>query len=191
MESSESTPTPAPAQHFVRMNIESVVVGGPFVPSIITLKPDAHDALALEEQQHTKLPIRIGPIEATSITMGIDPSKQARPLAHDMIVNLVELANMSVVDVRIVRVEGTTFYAYVRIQLEGGDIIQVNARPSDAISVAVRCGAPLFCAQEVLKQAGLPDFDTVEKEVQQEQLEQFKASLDDLNPDDFMSDTNN
>ncbi len=141
------------------MDIQTVVVGGGPVASLIVLrtrKPDADGSV-------TQLPIRIGAVEATAISMGVDGAHGGR----------------------ISDVEGTTFFAQVALRTDSGRAVQVDARPSDAIALAVRVDAPLFAEESVLEAATLPDFASVEKDEEKQELEKFHAFVEGLSPDDF------
>ena len=71
------------------------------------------------------------------------------------------------------------------LRTDSGRAVQVDARPSDAIALAVRVDAPLFAEESVLEAATLPDFASVEKDEEKQELEKFHAFVEGLSPDDF------
>lgn len=163
------------------MDIESVVVGSGPLPSLVVLRPrDEHDG-----SPELQLPIRIGSIEATAISMGVNPREGRRPMTHDLLVSSIEALGASCSSVRIVGVEGTTFFAQVELLRDDGGQVLVDARPSDAIALAVRAEAPIFAEEDVLSVAALPDFRSVEKDEQERELAEFHEFVESLSPEDF------
>jgi bifunctional DNase/RNase len=96
-------------------------------------------------------PILIGIFEATSIDRRVKQYQSPRPLTHDLLVNTVERLGGEFQDVVISELKDHTYYAVLRIRREG-ELVDVDARPSDAIAVAVTCDPPLpiYVSEEVL-----------------------------------------
>jgi bifunctional DNase/RNase len=96
-------------------------------------------------------PILIGIFEATSIDRRVKQYQSPRPLTHDLLVSAVERLGGEFQDVVISELKDHTYYAVLRIRREG-ELVDVDARPSDAIAVAVTCDPPLpiYVAEEVL-----------------------------------------
>lgn len=163
------------------MDIQTVVVGGGPVASLIVLRTSKPNA----DGSFTQLPIRIGAVEATAISMGVDGAHGGRPMTHDLLASTIEALGAKVSHVVISDVEGTTFFAQVALRTDSGRAVQVDARPSDAIALAVRVDAPLFAEESVLEAATLPDFASVEKDEEKQELEKFHAFVEGLSPDDF------
>jgi bifunctional DNase/RNase len=93
-------------------------------------------------------------------------------------------------DARVLRISVTdlrenTFYAKITLQRngDGGDTIEVDSRPSDAIALAVRCDAPIFAADDVIESNAI-EMEEEPKE-QEEVVEEFRKFLDDVRPEDF------
>ena len=164
----------------IRMEIQTVVVGGLQLPSLVVLK--RHDA----DEREINLPIRIGPIEAMAITAGIEDKKRKRPLTHDLLGNTIEALGGRLVSVCITDVQGTTFYATLQLMRNDGYRPEVDCRPSDAIALAVRCGVPIYARERVLETATMPDFQKVKKDNEQKELEAFHDFVEGLSPEDFM-----
>ncbi len=96
-------------------------------------------------------PILIGLYEATSIDRRVKQYRSPRPLTHDLLVGVVEGMGAEIQDVVISELREHTYFARLRIRFEG-ELIEVDARPSDAIAVAVTCDPhlPIYVAEEVL-----------------------------------------
>lgn len=122
------------------------------------------------------LPIWIGAAEATAIAyvqQGVEPP---RPLTHDLIVNVLRELGHEVSAVRIDSLVDNVFFA--TLVVDGGT--EISARPSDAIAIALRFGAPVFGSASVLEDAGVHM-----PEEQEDDLEAFKDFLDSVSPEDF------
>ncbi len=128
------------------------------------------------------LPIWIGAQEATSILIAVEGATTPRPLAHDLIRALLEELGAVVERVEVTRIEDGTYYAEIQM-MSGGAVHVVDARPSDAVAVASRTGAPLFVADDVLEEAGVPGLIVQGEE--EEAVEEFHRFLEDVDPDDF------
>ena len=128
------------------------------------------------------LPIWIGALEATSIMVALQGTPVPRPLAHDLMRSLLEGANAQVQSVEVTRIDDGTYYAEITLDTAQGIRI-VDARPSDAVALATRVGAPIWVADDVMEEAGVPDM--TEDEDEDERVDEFKQFLNDVDPDDF------
>ncbi|MBQ1840153.1 MAG: bifunctional nuclease family protein, partial [Atopobiaceae bacterium] len=90
------------------------------------------------------------------------------------------LASICIVDVR-----GTTFYATLQLVRSDGSRTDVDCRPSDAIALALRAGAPIFAREQVLSTATMPDFHTVEQDNEEREFQAFHDFVENLSPEDF------
>lgn len=132
------------------------------------------------------LPIFIGGPEATAIAFALDGVEPPRPLTHDLIVLL--LGELSVALERVVVTELRDSVFYAELHLRGADGAHaVSCRPSDAIAVAVRTGAPLFASEAVLDDAGHVEATEVEEVEADEVVEQFREFIENVDPEDFAS----
>lgn len=97
-------------------------------------------------------PILIGIFEATSINRRLTTSTPPRPLTHDLLKNTIAGLGGTLQDVVITRMVDHTYYAILRIQVEGSDMVEIDSRPSDAIALAVHYDPirPIFVSEEVL-----------------------------------------
>lgn len=117
--------------------------------------------LLLKTQTGEFVPITIGHLEAMSILAGRNGEKFSRPLAHDLMLSALELLGGSLNRVEVTELvttpEGGTFYGKVVLDNRGIEL-ELDARPSDALALAVRTGAPIWIAESVVEQVGMSDF---------------------------------
>jgi bifunctional DNase/RNase len=123
------------------------------------------------------LPIWIGANEAAAIANAQEGVVPPRPLTHDLMVDTLSTLGHRLTEVHITELEGGTFYAVLLV-----DGIEVSARPSDAIALALRVGSDIYCAEDVLDEAGIEI-----PEAEEDQVEKFREFLDQVNPDDFVT----
>jgi bifunctional DNase/RNase len=135
------------------------------------------------EGNHRMLPIFIGGPEATAIALALDEVATPRPMTHDLIKNLLDALDATLVRLDITTLDAGTFYADLHLQLQDR-VIQLTCRPSDGIALALRAGAPVFAAEAVVDEAGYAIDDEEERE---EVVEQFREFIDSVNPEDFAS----
>jgi bifunctional DNase/RNase len=104
-----------------------------------------------EVEGERTFPILIGIFEATSIDRRVKQYQSPRPLTHDLLVNIVESLGAELQDVVISELKEHTYFAKLRVRHEG-ELVEIDARPSDAIAVAVTCSPqlPIYVAEEVL-----------------------------------------
>lgn len=107
-----------------------------------------------DKNSQRRLPIVIGSNEAQSIAMGIERQKNSRPLTHDLFLKFAINFNIHLKEVVINRFREGVFYA-VLVCEHLGELSMIDARPSDAIALAVRCGCPIFAYESVMDEAGI------------------------------------
>jgi len=123
------------------------------------------------------LPIWIGAVEATAIAFAQQGVVPPRPLTHDLVKDLLVALQQELSEVRITEVKDGVFYALL-VFASG---VEVSARPSDSIALALRTGTRIYCAEDVLAEAGL-----AVPEEQEEEVEKFREFLDQVTPEDFL-----
>ena len=107
----------------------------------------------LKERDGTKiLPIWIGFAEAASIARALEHIKPERPLTHDLMAALLNGMDAKLLRIVINKVENDTYYARIYLQKDS-HIIEIDARPSDSIALALRMGAPIYIENEVMEKA--------------------------------------
>jgi len=100
------------------------------------------------------LPVYIGTAEAQSILLVLNGQDLPRPMTHDLLVNLLGAVGAGLQKVEITKLEDGVFYAVLRLRL-GQRELEVDARPSDAVALALRCQVPVLVAEAVMAEAGI------------------------------------
>lgn len=131
------------------------------------------------------LPIRIGATEAAAISRGVDAKKTRRPKTHDLFKATIQALDAELLCARITKVSGTTFYAQLVLRAQDGSEVCVDARPSDAIALAVRFGVNVLASEDVLEAASMLDFSEVEQAVKAAELADFHKFVENVSPEDF------
>jgi len=142
-----------------------------------------------EKDGHRLLPIWIGQPEAESIVMQMNNVKRERPLTHDLCKSLIVGLGGSLRRVQITKVQKNTYYAELHVA-SADRIVQIDARPSDSIAIALRLSAPIFAQESLLSSAdddgdeeGAPP--TRSPNGEELDAEQLKEHLEKLRPEDF------
>lgn len=155
----------------------------------VSLRGDERLILLKDVHDDRQLPIYIGAIEAEAIGWELKGRKRPRPLTHDLLKNCIvalggELQYILVNDLRDDVNAGGTFYAVLHI-LQGEREIDVDARPSDSIALAVRAHVPIYVAEKVMDEAGV--YPAEEFESNKGQLAVFRDFVDTLDLGDLES----
>ena len=127
------------------------------------------------------LPIWIGSAEASAIIRRIENIEVSRPMTHDLIASIVEKTGGTIDRVEINDVEKETYYAIIYIKDKAGNEVEIDARPSDAIAVAIRVDAPIFVTANVLAN-GSVSCDAAKDE---EEAQEFRSFIQSIKPSDF------
>lgn len=163
----------------VEVMIETLVVGMPPSPSVVVLRPIKES----EADNILVLPIWIGPTEAAAIGIALEGQPHIRPMTHDLLATVVYALHGEVERVVIDRVEGSTFFATIHIRV-ADEVIQIDARPSDSIALAVRTHSPLFVDEDVLNASSFPYIFAPHAD-KESAMEEFRSFLDSISPEDF------
>lgn len=138
--------------------------------------------VVLHDKDNRKaLPIWIGSAEASAIIRKIENLNVARPMTHDLIINLIEKTGYILDRVEINDVEKETYFATLFLKDENDNFIEIDSRPSDAIAIAIRVDAPIFVTANVLSN-GSVSTDTAKDE---EEAQEFKNFIQSIKPSDF------
>lgn len=153
--------------------------------------------LVLQEREGERvLPIWIGQPEAESIVMQMHDLKRVRPLTHDLCRSIILGLGATLRRVQITRVEKNTYFAEMHLH-RGDDVVQVDARPSDSIAIALRLDAPIYASEALLTHVSFEGGDLADEEEADElqrpqpptsaelSAEQLKEYLEHLRPEDF------
>ena len=138
--------------------------------------------VVLHDKDNRKaLPIWIGSAEASAIIRKIENLNVARPMTHDLIINLIEKTGYTLDRVEINDVEKETYFATLFLKDENDNFIEIDSRPSDAIAIAIRVDAPIFVTANVLSNGSVSS-DTAKDE---EEAQEFKNFIQSIKPSDF------
>ncbi|MFI5005046.1 MAG: bifunctional nuclease family protein [Solirubrobacterales bacterium] len=128
------------------------------------------------------LPIWIGHPEAASILMKLQGASTPRPMTHDLLCDMLGELEVRCTQVAVTELRENTFFASITLSVNGREL-EIDSRPSDAIALAVRSGAPIYVAEEVIAESAI-EFEQSEEE-SEDVVEQFKEFLDQVSPEDF------
>jgi bifunctional DNase/RNase len=151
----------------------------------ITMDPATNTPIIIlkAEESGQAVPIWIGLLEATAIASALQNVKFDRPMTHDLFKNFASLVDVSVSSIEVCDLKDNTFFA--RVHFLGKDNnFSMDARPSDAIAIALRFEAPIFIDDAVIAKARPFDAEA-EASDQSEEGRKWKEYLENLNPDDF------
>ncbi len=107
-----------------------------------------------EKNGNRRLPIVIGHFEAQAIAIKLDKITPKRPITHDLTTNILKTFGISIIEITINKMEDDIFYSEITIE-QNGKIIKIDARPSDAIALALRFDSPIYATPQVLNIAGI------------------------------------
>jgi hypothetical protein len=161
---------------------------------ILERKTQQNVVILREAEGERILPIWIGPGEAQAIRRILSDEPFPRPLTHDLLVLIVEGLKAKVSRVVISDLRENTFFATVIVQRDG-EVLSIDARPSDSIAVALRAKAPIFVNEKLLQEPPRADDEGGGEEeppeepphepTEEEKAEQLRRFLEKLNPEDF------
>ena len=163
----------------IQVRISSLAVDPRSNQPVIILRP-----LEEEPGQNRVLPIWIGQPEATAILLALEDVELPRPLTHDLMKNVVETLGAYIERVEITRVQEGTFFAALILRAEERTLA-IDARPSDSIALAVRTGAPVFVAEDVMESAAVSDSGDGSEVDEEAELQAFREFLEHVDPEDF------
>ena len=128
------------------------------------------------------LPIWIGHPEAAAILMKLQGASTPRPMTHDLLSDVLGELEATCTRVAVTELRENTFYASITLSINGREM-EIDSRPSDALALAVRAGAPIFAAEDVIEESAIEFEHDVEDT--EEVVEKFKDFLDRVSPEDF------
>ncbi len=128
------------------------------------------------------LPIWIGHPEAASILMKLQGATTPRPMTHDLLCEMLGELEVKCTQVAVTELRENTFFASITLHVNGREV-EIDSRPSDAIALAVRSGAPIYAAEDVIAESAI-EFEH-EVEETDDVVEKFKDFLDHVTPEDF------
>ena len=152
----------------------------------LTLDPITNTPIVILKDLEEKraIPIWIGVFEASAIVTELENIKFPRPMTHDLLANIIKVFKGEVVRVEIHDLRDNTFFANIQLLYQGETIV-VDARPSDAIAVALRVGTAVFVEQKVIEKSRKVDFGVKLADINQMEKEKLVEFLENLSPEDF------
>lgn len=153
----------------LRMKVKVVGVDQSTLLPVVILTDD-------EEKRY--VPLVIGPAEANAIALVLENIEVSRPLTHDLLLNSVTALGAKVDKAVLTDMSDDVYYAELYF-VRDGKPIKIDARPSDAIAVALRAGVPIFVDDKIVTHAFVSSTD------EDSELEEFRSFLEDISPDDF------
>jgi bifunctional DNase/RNase len=157
------------ASDLIAMSIKGLMLDPVSNSPIVVLKDDAEKFF---------LPIWVGIFEANAIALQLENVSTPRPMTHDLLRNMISELDARVTRVVINDLRDSTFFAQIRV-ITGERTLELDARPSDAIALALRADAPIYVAQSVLDQAQTISPDS------EDQDEKVKKWFEQLDTDDL------
>ena len=145
----------------------------------LMLDPSSNNPIVVlrDPESQAFLPIWIGLFEASAIQLGLEAADSPRPRTHDLLASILDNLGGEVVKVVVEDLKEQTFYAVIHVE-QSGRKLRIDARPSDAIALALRTEAPVFVSRSVLEKAQIDDNSTSEEE-------RVSKLLEELDPDDL------
>ena len=165
----------------VPLNVLTLIATAAPAPSILVMEPVEERA---DENTSRVVPIYVGVIEAFSLGLALEGTHVSRPTTHDLMLDALTHLDALVDHVVITDERDNVFYAELTLS-QHGRLITLDARPSDAIALAIRQSAPIYIEEDVLNRTSYPyvrSGDDSEEQV----MEDFREFLENVSPDDFL-----
>ncbi|HEY7527956.1 MAG TPA: bifunctional nuclease family protein [Candidatus Deferrimicrobiaceae bacterium] len=146
----------------------------------ITIDPGTQSPIVIlrDLENRNILPIWIGILEANAIAVGLEKVKLPRPMTHDLFKNVMDQLGVSLKKIEITDIKENTYYAVLHLET-GGKTLTIDSRPSDALAIAIRLGAPILVHESVIEKAV-----RVEAEGGQDK-DKWTELLEKMDPEDF------
>ena len=147
--------------------------------------PSNTPIVLLREQQGVRfLPIWVGAVEAMAISSALEGVTPPRPLTHDLLRLVLEGLGAEIDRIVVTDLRNNVYFADLVLTLDGREVV-VSSRPSDAIAMSVRTGAPVFAELRVLEEAGI-ELEDESEDLPEEEIERFRELLEDISVEDFI-----
>jgi bifunctional DNase/RNase len=152
----------------------------------LTIDPLTNTPIVIlkDAEEKKAIPIWIGLFEASAIATELEKITFSRPMTHDLINEILKIINIEIVKIEIHDLRNNTFFANIHLLKEGKSLV-VDSRPSDAIAIALRAGAPIFVDEKVIEKSRNVDFGKKITELDKMKDEKLKEFLENLSPEDF------
>jgi uncharacterized protein len=137
-----------------------------------------------DDEEKRSLPIWIGIYEANAIALELEKIETPRPMTHDLIKNILDTIEARVQKIVVTDLKENTFYAVLHLQV-GSTEYTVDSRPSDAIALALRVGAPIYVDEEVVRKAKSLEVGKEAEAVKADDPDRLREWLQNIKPEDF------
>jgi bifunctional DNase/RNase len=151
----------------------------------LTMDPHTNTPIVVlkDTESETSLPIWIGLLEATAIATELEQVEFSRPMTHDLIKNLIGHLGVKVDRVEVCDLRDNTFYAWIYLNVNGKET-RIDARPSDALAIALRVNARIFVDEKVIEKSGKLE-PTGQAEIKDDEAKKWTEILENLSAEDF------
>jgi len=160
---------------FIEMKISRLILDPVTNTPIIILK-DLEDELTL--------PVWIGLLEASAIALELEKEPPQRPMTHDLIKNILSSLNVNVSKVEVTDLRESTFYALIYLNMDG-KTFKIDARPSDAIAIALRTSAPIYVDEKVIIKLKKVNLESIKDTDKVDESADLQDLLEEMSPEDF------
>jgi hypothetical protein len=152
----------------------------------LTIDPITNTPIVIlkDLQENKAIPIWIGLFEASAIATELEKVVFSRPMTHDLLNECLKTLNITVSKIEIVDIRNNTFFANIYLTREGQNF-SIDARPSDAIALALRAQAPIYVEESVIEKSRNVDFGIKITDLDKLKEEKIKEFLENLSAEDF------
>jgi bifunctional DNase/RNase len=152
----------------------------------LTIDPITNTPIVIlkDLQERKAIPIWIGLFEASAIATEMEKINFSRPMTHDLMNDILKTLNVEITSVEICDLRNNTFFASIHL-IRNGERFVVDARPSDAIALALRAKAQIFVDDQVLEKSRTIDFGVKATELDKLKEDKLKEFLENLSPEEF------
>lgn len=164
----------------IPLRVLTMIFTQPEHPAILVLEPDEPSVAGKQRI----VPIWIGAQEAMQLGVALEQMKPPRPLTHDLFIDAITNLDARIDHVLVNDVVGQTFFSKMYLR-QGGRLIELDSRPTDAIALAIREGAPFYIDEAVLARASFP-FILKEGADKETELKEFDSFVENLRPEDLL-----
>ncbi len=148
----------------------------------VILEPQSRSPIVVlkDTDERRALLIWVGEPEANAILLGLEQVPTPRPLTHDLFFSTLKTLGASLGEVRISDMRNNTFFAELKLDVDGKEVI-IDARPSDAIALALRAQSPILVSDDVMTNSSIP----INQSKEDQDTEDFKKFIENVKPSDF------
>ncbi len=156
------------------------------VVSALTIDPFTNSPIMIlkDVESDKAVPIWIGLLEATAIASELENVKFSRPMTHDLLKNILDTTDVRITRVEVCDLRDNTYFALIHLICRDEQEMSIDARPSDAIALALRAKCPIFVAEEVIRKARRVDL-AAQEAITNDEAKKWTEILESLDPDDF------